>query len=286
MFVAGGLLFVAVAALVLGGSREPGPGMLLMCGLAAALAAIGGALLVWAIGYQRLAYLLSETGLRIEWLGSTLRVPYTAIQGIYTGQRLAGHATPRALGWPGINVGAARVRGLGRLRYYATSTDQSQLTLITVEHGGVIVSARDPQGFRAALIDRVEHSQSETEGAEIWDHTPPREFPWTALADPWLPICAIFGTLALLVIVAVITARYDALPAQIAVHYDASGRPNQMASKLDLLRLPLFGLLLMALNWVLGVWQHPRQPLLAQLLWLGAAVLPVVLFVGVLRLVV
>ena len=90
----------------------------------------------------------------------------------------------------------------------------------------------------------------------------------------------------LLLIVGVITARFDALPDQLAVHFDASGRPNQIASKFDLLRLPLFGLFLMALNWVLGAWLHPHQRLLARLLWVGGAVVQGVLLVGVLRLVV
>jgi hypothetical protein len=285
LWVASGLLFLAVAAFVLGGSREPGLGMLLMCVLAAVLAGIGIVLLVWAIGYRRLAYWLAETGLRIEWLGRTLIVPYSAIQGISIGQRLAGHAAPRAWRWPGISVGLIRVRGLGRLRFYATSTDQSDLTFIAVEHGGVIVSARDPQGFRAALIERVEHTQSAAHDAEIWELTPPNEFPWTAIADPWLPICVVVGALLLLVIVGVITARFDALPDQLAMHFDASGRPNQIASRFDLLRLPLFGLFLMVLNWLLGVWLHPGHRLLARLLWVGGAVVQVVLLVGVLRLV-
>jgi hypothetical protein len=227
---------------------------------------------------------LAETGLRIEWLGRTLFVPYSAIQGIFTGQRLAGHATPRPVRWPGINVGPARVRGLGRLRFYATSTDQSDLTFIAVEHGGVIVSARDPQGFRAALIERIEHSQSQSN--EIWEQIPPNDAPWTAIADPWLPVGVVVGTLVLLVIVWVITARFDALPDQLAVHFDASGRPNQIASKYDLLRLALFGLFVLALNGVLGVALHPRYRLLARLLWVGGAVVPLVLLVGVLRLVV
>ena len=115
--------------------------------------------------------------------------------------------------------------------------------------------------------------------------TPPRDVPWTAIADPWLPVCAVVGTLVLLVIVAVITARFDALPDQLAVHFDASGRPNQIASRFDLLRLPLFGLFLMVVNWLLGAWLHPRQRLLARLLWIGGAVVQLVLLVGVWRLV-
>jgi hypothetical protein len=284
LWVAGGLLFVALATLVFGGSREPGATMLLLCIVAALLAALGMALLVWAIAYLRLAYTLTETALRVEWLGRTVVVPYPAILGIYTGQRLAGHAAPGVVRWPGINVGAARVRGIGRLRFFATSTDQSALTFIAVEHGGLVISARDPQQFQAALIERVELCP-DAEAAAIWQQTPPTSAPWTALADFWLPLCVAIGTLLVLVIVAVITARFSALPDQIPIHFDASGQPNQIAAKTDLLRLPLFSLLLMAFNWAAGIWVHPRERLMARVLWLGGVVLQVVLLMGVLRLV-
>jgi hypothetical protein len=198
IWVAGLLLFVALAALVFGGSREPGAGMVVLAIAAALLAACGTLLLVWSIAYQRLAYVLTDSALRIQWMGRTTVVPYGTIQGIYTGQRLSGHATPNLPGWPGINVGPARVRGLGRLRFFATSTDQAQLTFIAVAQGGVIVSAADPNGFRAALIERVE--QAPEENTLIWRQMPPTTAPWTALADPWFPACAALGTLAVLVV--------------------------------------------------------------------------------------
>jgi hypothetical protein len=284
LWVAGVLLFAALAALVLGGSRQPGMAMLGLCVAAAILAGAGMFLLIWAIGYQRLAYALTENALRIDWLGRTVVVPYPAIQGIYTGQRLSGHSMPSVPRWPGISIGTARVRGMGRLRFFATSTDQSQLTYITVEHGGVILSARDPQAFRASLIERVEsYDGLPAEDALTWHQAPPTTAPWTALADPWLPVCAAVGLLVLLVILAVVTTQFDALPDQIAIHFDASNRPDQIAPKSDLLRLTLFGLVCLVLNWVLGVVVHPRERLLARLLWVGAAVVQVVLLFGVLR---
>src|SRR5919199_4738935 len=133
--------------------------MFVLCVLAAALAAAGSVLLVLAIGYQRLAYVFTDDALRVEWLGRTLVVPYTAIHGIYTGQRLEGQSSPSAPQWPGISVGQVRVRGLGRLRFFATSTDQSALTFITVQSGGLVISAREPLEFRTALIERVERHQ-------------------------------------------------------------------------------------------------------------------------------
>jgi hypothetical protein len=285
LWVAGGLLVLAVAVLVFGGSREPGTVMLLLCVLAAVLAAIGSFLLVWAIAYQQLAYSVTESALRIDWLGRTLVVPYAAIQGIYTGQRLSGHAAPSVLHWPGISVGPARVRGLGRLRFFATSTDQSALMFISVERGGIIVSARDPQAFRAALIASVEQSQDLGSDALLAHQSPPTAAPWTAFADAWLPICIALGTLLLLLVVAAITIRFDALPDQIPIHFDAVGRPSQIAPRTDLLRLPLLGLICLAVDWAVGVWVHPREKELARMIWIGGAVVQVVLLIGVLRLV-
>jgi hypothetical protein len=277
------LLFLALAALVFGGSREPGAGMVLLVVTAVVLAAAGTLLLVWAIAYQRLAYALTDSALRIQWLGRTTVVPYGAIQGIYTGQRLAGRATPEVPRWPGINVGPARVRGLGRLRFFATSTDQAELTFITVSHGGIIISAADPNGFRAALIERVE--QAPEDNRLVWQQMPPTIRPWTALADVWLLLSAAAGTVALVAVLAVIALRFDALPDATVLHFDANGTPNQIAAKSDLLRLPLFGLLCLLLNWMVGLWIHPRETVLARLLWSGGAVVQVVLLIGVLRLV-
>jgi hypothetical protein len=51
------------------------------------------------------------------------------------------------------------------------------------------------------------------------------------------------------------------------------------------LRLPFYGLVLLIVDWAIGVWVHARDRLLARLLWIGAALVQVVLLVGVLRLV-
>jgi hypothetical protein len=281
-------VFLGVAALVLGASREPGAAGLLLSIAAMVLVAAGVFLIIWAFAYQTLAYALTESALRIEWLGRVTVVPYQGIHGIYTGQRLEGHATPSALRWPGINVGSSRVRGLGRVRFFATSSDQSRLTLITVEHGGLIVSARDPQEFRAALIERVEQfgdTPIESPEAGTWHQKEPTAAPWTAFADAWLPVWVGLGLLALLLLLATIDLRYEALPDQIVLHFDASGAPSQIAPKSDLLRLPLLGFVCLLVDWVVGVMVHQREWLLARLLWAGGAIVQLVLYVGVLRLV-
>ena len=89
LWVAAVLLFLAVAALVLGGSREPGLGMLLMCALAAALALAGTVLLILAIGYQRLNAWQPNAGATYAWVGRTLN-PYAGFfAGWYDERRIA-----------------------------------------------------------------------------------------------------------------------------------------------------------------------------------------------------
>jgi len=279
---AGLLLLLALLTLAFGVSREPDQVLILLCCVATVLAAIGALLGLWALGYRRLGYALSESALRVEWLGRTLVVPYGAIQGIYAGQRLAGNSTPSVPRWPGISVGPRRVRGMGKLRFFATSTDQSQLTLITVEHGGLVISAREPAEFQTALIERVERSDV---NEVAWFDNEPVDAPWTAVADRWLPICVGIGVVALLITVATIGSRYPDLPAQIPLHFDVGGEPSQIGPKSDLLHLPLLGLFCLLVNWAIGVAVHPRARVLARLLWLVAIPVQLVLLIGLISIV-
>jgi hypothetical protein len=255
-----------------------------MAALAGALGLVGLALAVWGIAYRRLAYVLAGEGLEIHWLGETFVAPYPAIEGIYTGQRLVSGENPlaRRPRWPGIYVGQARVRGIGRLHFFTTSQDPGALTVITFEGGGAVVSARSPQDFRTALIDRVSRSV-ETGGAAAYAR-PARTAPWTAVRDPWLLACLVVGLVLLLVGLAVAALAYAGLPEQIALRFDASGHPTQVGPRADLLHLPLIGLLAVLVNAVVGVWFHAREPLLARLLWVGAAVVQAVLLVAIVRL--
>jgi hypothetical protein len=275
---------VALVAAGVGLAREPGPGMLLMAVLGSLLALVGLALVVWGIAYRRLAYVLAGEGLEIHWLGETFVAPYPSIDGIYTGQRLVSGENPlaRRPRWPGIYVGQARVRGIGRLHFFTTSQEPGALTVVTFEGGGAVVSARTPQDFRTALIDRVSRC-TESGGAAAYTrpaHTPP----WTAVRDAWLPACLVVSLVLLLIGLAIAALAYGGLPDQIAMRFDAAGRPTQVGPRSDLLHLPLIGLVALVLNGVVGVWFHAREPLLARLLWVGAAVLQAVLLVAIVRL--
>jgi hypothetical protein len=279
-----GLCVLALLLAAVGVAREPGPGMVLLAALASVIALGGLALAVWGLAYRRLAYVLAADGLEIHALGETFVAPYAAIDGIYTGQRLVSGENPlaRRKWWPGLYIGHTRVRGIGRLHFFTTSQDAGALTVITFDGGGAVVSARTPQDFRTALIDRVSRS-TEGDGGAVYAR-PARGVPWTAVRDLWLPASLLVGVVLLLIGLAVAALAFPSLPDQIALRLDAAGHPTQLAPRADLLHLPLVGALALVANGATGVWFHAREPLLARLLWVGAAALQAVLLVGIVRL--
>jgi Bacterial PH domain/Protein of unknown function (DUF1648) len=283
LWVACAILATGLICFVAAATREVGQMMLLLASTAAILLAVGAALGFWALAYRRLVYVLTDSALHVHWLGETIVVPYSAIDGIYTGQRLVGHATPSVPHWPGIYVGPGRLRGTGRLRFFATSPDPAALTLISVEHGGVVLSARDPQDFRAALIERVEQSPESARPERVYS-TPSQVAPWSAATDRWLAACVAASVVLLLVVLALVVFGLPNLTDLIPLHFNASGEPSQIGPKQDLLRLPLLGLVLLCLDVGLGVWRHPLDRLLARVLWLGSVALQAALVVAVVRL--
>jgi len=277
------LAILALAALGIAATREPGGSMLLWALGGLVLGGAAVAVGLWSLTYRRLAYSLAEQHLEIAWFGYRLGVPYAAIDGVYTGQRLVGNTTPTVPSWPGIYVGPGRARGVGRLRFFSTSPDPSALTLIMLERSGVVVSARNPHDFRTALIERIQ-ALSDAEASTALVSQAPTSAPWTAMFDRWLPVTVAIGLLLFLAMLAAIGIGFDALPLDIPIRFDASGDPTQIAPRTDLVRLPFLGLLLLAGNALLGIYLHARERLLARLLWATGAVLEAVLLVAVVRL--
>ena len=99
-----------------------------------------------------------------------------------------------------------------------------------------------------------------------------------------MPIAAGAGLVCLLLTLAVVSMGYTGLPEQVVLRFDSAGQPSVIGSRSDVARLPLVGLAVLVLNLLLGVWVHPRDRLLAHVLWIGGAAMQAVLLVAVIRL--
>lgn len=279
------LLVLAVAAW--GGGLTQGPGLAL-AGLAVvglALAAAGLLLLLWAVAYRQMRYVLQSDALEAQWFGGCTRIPYGAIDGIYAGNRLGGNNAPRGLYWPGILVGPGRARGFGKLFFYGTSLDQSHQLVVTAHSVGVVLTAIDPQGFRAALIERADQVGEEGLVEEEPQIVQPNVAPWSSAADAWAPWCIGVGLVLLAATLVVAILRYPMLPDTIYLRFDATGQATDAGSRNNLFLLPGGGLVVLFLNWALGAWFHPREPLFARMLWVGADLIQVIALIALIRLV-
>ncbi len=279
------MLLLAGAATIawLSTRQQPSIPMVLTVVAAAILIALAVATYLLSASYRSLVYSLGDRGLEIPWFGETALVPYAAIDGIYTGQRLVGSSQPGGLVWPGVYVGMGRARGTGRLRFFTTSQDPADLTLVTAGGAGFVVSARDPQAFRSALIQRVQQVAEDAE-VEACDVLPPTRAPWTLVRDRWAPWALALSVVLLLAMLSLVALRFEGLPEPVPLHFDASGVPNETGSRWDLFRLPIGGLLVLLVNWMLSVWLHARESYLARVLWMGAVAIQAILLVAVVRL--
>ena len=254
-----------LAAAVLGGlavGQRGGMGALVAALLAALGLGASALAFVAALSYRQLSYEHLADRLRINWQGGALDIPYDTIDGIYNGERLGRRTRPRSLTWPGLYAGVDRVRGLPPARFFSTTTEPRALTLVVSGGWTHVLSAQDTDGFAAALVERARAAAEGPPGSAGPSATPAALVPWTAVADPWAARSLGAGLLLLaLLMVAVFLL----------------GSPREAA-----VILPAGGAAVLALNAALGAAVHAREPVLGRMLWLGAAlVLLVMLAVGV-----
>ena len=75
--------------------------------------------------------------------------------------------------------------------------------------------------------------------------------------------------------------RFDALPDLLPLHFDSSGLPDRIEAKTGIFALPLIGVIVLALNLVLGIPIHRRERIATRLLAAGALLVQVMMWVAV-----
>ena len=280
LWVGGTVCGLAIVVSAIAAGAAPSASVLGWALLAALLALVGAAILVWGFAYRRLTYALGEQSLGVTWFGQTLVVPYASVEGIYrpaAGRELGAEGAHLARG---LDVVRTRGRGIRRLRFFATSPDPSALTLIAGENVGLVVSAREPLAFRNALIERVQAFDPSDGESTAWVERNEASAPWTALRDRWFGACLgvtfLFLMLALAVI-ALVSARCRPRSRALRPHRPADpGRPGRGTAAAATAR----GRSRAGQPRARGV-LHPREKLLARLLWIGGTVILAIVFIAV-----
>ncbi len=276
--LAAALLIIGALATFFAVQQPIGLGMFLglLLGVICALAA--SSLGILAYGCLFLRYRMEPNALVIRWVDREERLPYGQIDGILGGSRL-GAVRVRGFNWPGYWVGIGRSRTLGTVRFYATSLNPEHLILVLTPTGTLALSPANLDEFRQQLIGFAERSQGSAAGL------PPTVRPGLPavardIAARW---SAALSLVILAAMVGWIMVRFGSLPDQIPLHFDAAASPDMVTGKMDVFRFPAIGAVILLINFWLGSVLYNRERLASRLLWGATALIQLIIFIAVAR---
>jgi len=236
-----------------------------------------GVLTYWLNGLVQSGYILDRNSLTIIWGPNEQVIPTPQIERVLLGEEIEGHIHFRGVRWPGHWRGYGQIEGLGPTLFYATVPPRQQIFIVTpgLTYG---ISPEEPQAFLQTLRSRIEMGPTQLVEAAS---SGPAFLQWDFWRDR-LGLALLAGALtAVVALFALLSARFPALPRSLPLHFDAKGAPDVLAPQGQIFFLPLIGLLVLLANGILGGLLYRRERLLAYLLWSGAAVIQILLWVAV-----
>jgi len=231
----------------------------------------------WLNGLVHSVYALDRNALTIVWGESQHVVPTPLIERVLLGSELEGQLRFRGVRWPGYWVGYGEIEGIGPTLMYATEPPQRQVFIVAqgVAYG---ISPEDPEGFLRTLQARLQ--MGPTQRVEPVSKGP-AFLEWAFWRDR-LGMALLGGAaLAVLALFGFLSARFPALPRLLPLHFDATGAPDRLGPRQQVLFLPLIGLVVLAVNGGLGGVLYRRERVAAYLLWGGAGLAQLLLWAAV-----
>jgi hypothetical protein len=260
------------------------------------LGALGLLVIAAWLGYQTyqlrdVSYSLDRNALVVRWGTIVEVVPTADIREVAEGSEIASELRLWRLPLPGCWFGEGRHATLGSVRAYATEPPERQLLIVTPRRS-YLLSPNDLEGFLEALQTRLEMGPTRLVAPS---RTLPSFTRWRIWRDKLAQVLLALGWALNLIVFAIALARYPNLPAQIPLHFDASGLPDRVGNKQQLFTPVSFGLAMLLISTVSGFviynstednvqeGQTPA-PLAAYMLWGGSVAVQVLFLLAILTL--
>jgi hypothetical protein len=231
----------------------------------------------WLLGLNRARYALDRNLLTIRWGAVQQIIPMASIRKVLHGSEIAGQIGRfRGGRWPGHWVGQADVKDVGPVLFYAAGGLDQQLIIVTPGLAYAITPA-DLPSFVEAFDQRkrmgpTQHVEQVSIQPEIYD--------WSLWTDQLALGLVGLAVVACLLLFGYTCLRFPDLAPRVALHFDASGAPDRIGSRLQVFTLPLIGLMALGANVVAGVPMYLRDRVGAYLLWGGALVVQVLTWIA------
>jgi hypothetical protein len=214
---------------------------------------------LFAYGCYSARYRLEPDLLAVEWLWMTEEIPLAAVDGIYSGRQMEGRPQVRGLVWPGHCLGVATVEGLGAVKFLGTSTERVDLLIVTTAKAAYALSPDNLEGFREALIERLEALEAgEAEQLPEPATHLPRLLSLSILRDGVALGLLAAATVVVAASYGYISAVFPSLPDLITLQF-SQGFPLVVGPPADAFRMPMGGTAILALNALIAAALHRRQ---------------------------
>ncbi|MBN1886873.1 MAG: DUF1648 domain-containing protein [Thermoflexales bacterium] len=238
-------------------------------------------LVYYLLGLRGSSYALDRNVLTINWGMTQHTIPMAAIERLVPGTEIASKF--RFLGgyWPGLWVGRGQVAGLGLAHFYATTVVWNELLFALTPGRAFVISPAERTRFVEAFAQRKAMGPTQ-EVKYAYRH--PELFDWPLWRDKLGLSLVGSAALALLLLFGFLAWRFPDLPGTLPLHYDLAGQADRMGERVLIFNLPVIGLLALVANSGLGgVLYRRKEQFAAYLLWTGALLVQVVLWVTVFR---
>ncbi len=272
-----GLVVLDIILLIVLTTQRIGPMTFLTGVLLLASLPLIGLIAYQLYGLSRSGYDVDRNALIIQWGAIRQIVPMESIQRIMLGTEVEGGVSRfRGWRWPGLMQGHGDVAEAGPTLFYATGAFYQQLIIVTPTLS-YAVSPIDAAGFIESIKARYELSPTQAVEQKT-EH--PAFYDWPLWRDRVARGLVIAGIVLCLALIGLVTFRYPQLPPFIPLHYTTSGAVDRTGPASRAFMLPLIGVLAIVGNTLLGGAFYRRERMASYVLWGGAVLVQVLLWIG------
>jgi hypothetical protein len=269
--VGGGLaawcFVIALALVVRGVTANVALGIIALYVVASVFFFMGLLFAYWTYSLGTLRYVLDRNALTITWGDIRQMVPMAQIERLVPGRELP---NPHVAGvsWLGHHIGHADVEGgIGNTLFYSTHRSPADLLYVVTPGQSYAISLDDEVAFAEAVqaTQRVGSLVSVPQAPERL-YLAAQPF-WE---DRTAQVLALAAFAAFFAMFAFVYQQYPGLPPSIALSFPQLNGVTRVASKSELLKIPMTGIGLLLVNLALGFVAHSWERMVGYVLLIAA----------------
>lgn len=269
--VGGGLsawcFIVAIALVVRGVTADVALGVIALYVVASVFFFMGLLFSYWTYSLGTLRYTLDRNALTITWGDIRQMVPMSQIERLVPGREL-GNPHVAGVSWLGHHIGHAEIEGgIGRTLFYSTHRSPADLLYVVTPDQSYALSLEDEVAF-AEAVQSTQRLGSLVSVPQAPDRLYLAAQPfWEDRAAQALALAAFATFFAMF---AYVYQQYPDLSPTIALSFPQLNGVTRIASKDELLKLPMTGVGLLLVNLALGFAAHSWERMVGYVLLLAA----------------